>query len=226
MHGRSSFLVWSNNLSRKNFREGLGLYPGSFVPTGFSFQLMFRFLDLTRNCLFKGVRLRKVSHWPPWLIKIFRKRVKEVRKRVSWKIKILIKKLCCLHRSYWAMQISKLLEISQMMLDQCIVMTRGRARWRCSEILGSLEDLTTCEVTKTFEIADWYLPALLVERNICWVYFKYSLKVPFCKYTECTLLSCVGLFLSDSGSLKVVFTWFHKICMFPWADAISFRIMT
>ena len=77
-------------LTVKIFREGLGLYPGSFVPTGFSFQLVFRFLDLTRNSLFKGVRLRKVSHWPPWLIKIFRKRVKEVRKRVSWKIKILI----------------------------------------------------------------------------------------------------------------------------------------
>ena len=59
------------------------------MPTGFSFQLVFRFLDLTRNSLFKGVRLRKVSHWPPWLIKIFRKRVKEVRKRVSWKIKTL-----------------------------------------------------------------------------------------------------------------------------------------
>ena len=56
----------------------------------FFFSTCGQILDLTRNCLFKGVRLRKVSHWPPWLIKIFRKRVKEVRKRVSWKFKILI----------------------------------------------------------------------------------------------------------------------------------------
>ena len=76
-------------LTVKIFREGLGLYPGSFVPTGFYFQLVFGLLDLT-IVVFKGVRLRKVSHWPPWLIKIFRKRVKEVRKRVSWKYKILI----------------------------------------------------------------------------------------------------------------------------------------
>ena len=131
IQGRPCFISWNLRANR------------------FFFSTCGQILDLTRNCLFKGVRLRKVSHWPPWLIKIFRKRVKEVRKRVSWKIKILIKKLCCLHRSYWVMRISKLLEISQMMLDQCIVMTRGPARWRCSETLGSLEDLTTCEVTKT-----------------------------------------------------------------------------
>merc|ERR1711934_612268 len=42
-------------------RDGIGFYPRIYAPS--------------------GVQLRKVSHWPPWLIKIFRKRIPGVHKR-------------------------------------------------------------------------------------------------------------------------------------------------
>merc|ERR1712181_136183 len=50
-----------NVASLNRCRDGVGFYPGIYVPS--------------------GVQLRKVSHWPPWLIKIFRKSMPGVHKR-------------------------------------------------------------------------------------------------------------------------------------------------
>ena len=51
---------------------------------------VFETLDLNSSCKFifiqKGVQLRKVSQWPPWLIKIFRKRIPGVHNRVNYSL--------------------------------------------------------------------------------------------------------------------------------------------
>ena len=70
-------------------RDFVGFYPGIFAPSGF------RLLQIEKQNLeifsSQGVQLRKVSHWPPWLIKIFRKSIPaKIHKRVSF-IKILCK---------------------------------------------------------------------------------------------------------------------------------------
>ena len=70
-------------------RDFVGFYPGIFAPSGFRLlQIQKQNLEIFSS---QGVQLRKVSHWPPWLIKIFRKSIPaKIHKRVLF-IEILCK---------------------------------------------------------------------------------------------------------------------------------------
>ena len=127
-------------------RDFVGFYPGIFAPSGFRLlQIQKENLEIFSS---QGVQLRKVSHWPPWLIKIFRKSIPaKIHKRVSF-ISILCKSasfiLYCLHRSWWVSKISRLLEIWLRTMEPLsgttmtlIWSTMDRARSRCSETATS-----------------------------------------------------------------------------------------
>ena len=116
---------------------------------------VFETLDLNSSCKFifiqKGVQLRKVSQWPPWLIKIFRKSIPGIHKRVNCCHQTYANR--CLYRSCSVMLISRSLEISQRRMEVLPGTSMALVGSRCSGTLtNSLGAPTMSEPTEQTQV--------------------------------------------------------------------------